>query len=270
VVAHRPESNRPPSPPREPAPALPEDEPPPKATPPETGPDREDATDSSLAPLVKSLQSRKTAERLKACEELGRLGSKAKAASRALCEALLDANPQVRLGAAAALETVNPAIHRLVVTVLVDENLFNRAEAVRKIGKLGPEGKPAVPVLVYFKTQVQDATVVVEALAAIATSEKPVTLQFALWLATDREPSVRIAIARALPRMEGRKEKVAALGLALQGDRHIPVRVAAANALGELGSEAQEAVKVLSAAKTDPSAQVREAAANALEKIQAK
>jgi HEAT repeat protein len=183
-----------------------------------------------------------------------------------LCEALLDVNAKVRLAASEALDTVNPTIRRLVVPVLVDKNLGNRLECILKIGRLGAEGKPALPVLLHFRQQHGGAPVV-QALAAIAPDEEAVTKRFADWLVRDRDEAVRAAVAGALPHMAGGKRYVRTLMHAAQVDLVDPVRVAAVKALGELGPDAKEAMKLLKAAKTDACAAVREAAEQALERI---
>jgi HEAT repeat protein len=220
-----------------------------------------------VTPFVKDLRHRKIPDRLQAIDALARLGPKAKAASRPLCESLFDPSVRVRLAAAEALEKVNPTLHRLVIPVLVDKELENRLECVRKIGELGPEGNPAVPVLLWFKDQYPGGSLIVEALAAIAPDERSVTAQAAAWLTSDRDPYVRLAAVKALPRMAGARDQVRALVYALRSDSVDAVRAAAANALGDLGPDGKDVRTALQLAKTDASAQVREAAERALAKI---
>jgi len=228
------------------------------------------ASEALVAPLIKDLKHQRVADRLKAIGAVAQLGPRGKAASRALCESLLDSNTRVRLAAAEALDRVNPALHRLVIPIMVDKELENRLECARKIGELGPEGKPAVPVVVYFKQQYRGGGLTVEVLAAIAPDDKAVTAKVAAWLTSDNDPYVRLAAVKVLPHMAGAKDHVRALVQVLRGDAVDAVRAAAASALGDLGADTKDADRLLRMAKTDASAQVREAAERALEKMQKK
>src|SRR5205807_219338 len=85
--------------------------------------------------LIRQLASKTTTERLDAVERLGAIGEDASDASRALCEALLDKSQKVQLGAAEALERVNPVLHKLVIPIMVDQNPANRLKAVVELGR---------------------------------------------------------------------------------------------------------------------------------------
>jgi HEAT repeat protein len=218
-----------------------------------------------VGPLVQDLKRQKLIDqRLKTIKAMAQLGPRGKSASRVLCDALLDPSARVRLAAADALANVNPTLHRLVIPIMVDRELETRLECVRKIGQLGVEGKPAAPVVVYFKEQHQGGALAVDVLAAIAPDDKTVTASLATWLTRDSDPYVRLAAVKALPHMQGAKDHAGAIAQALRGDPLDAVRAAAASALGELGRDADQ---VLRLARTDPSARVREAAERALEKI---
>jgi hypothetical protein len=90
--------------------------------------------DALVTGLVRDLKSKRAADRAKTADGLGPLAEKAGLASRALCEALLDTSPQVRLAAEHALEKVIPAFHRLVVPIVVDKDLRERVPAIQRVG----------------------------------------------------------------------------------------------------------------------------------------
>jgi HEAT repeat protein len=256
------------------------DAPPPKAfaspAPPREGATATAARDDSaeresealVAPFVKDFRHQKLHTRLQAIEAVARLGPQGRAASRALCDALLDLNPRIRLAAALALDKVNPTLHRLVIPILVDKELDTRLECLRKVGRLGPAGSAAVPVVVYFKQQYLGGAVAVDVLAAIAPDDPSVTAKMAAWLTSDPDPYVRLLAVKALPHMADAKSQVRALVQSLRTDPVDAVRATAASALGDLGADARDADRGLRMAKADASAQVREAAERALEKIQ--
>src|SRR5262249_2658656 len=155
----------------------------------EAAPSNQEA-DALVVTLTKDLKRASPEGRVKAADALAKLEEKGKAASRPLCEALLDVNQKVRLAAAAALEKVNPTIYPLVLPALVDDSWSNRQAAIAKIERLGLEGKPAVPILLYFKErvgkdQVADPSLLVHALAATAPDEKAITAKIAYWLVKD-------------------------------------------------------------------------------------
>jgi HEAT repeat protein len=228
---------------------------------------RNQDADARVAVLAGDLTSRQVCKRFKATRGLAVLGPQAKAASRALCQALLDRSADVRLGAAAALKKVNPTMYQWVIPLLVDPEPNNHAEPLNQLTRLGREGNPAVPVLLPYQQQ-YGGPAVIETLAAVAANDSAVTARFAAWLAQATDGTKRLAIARALPPLADGRGPVGALVLALSTDRSEPVRLAAAHALGELGRDARAAQGALSRLQTDPSAAVREAAAKALEKVQ--
>ena len=115
----------------------------------------------ALAPLLKDLKDKDARKRLAAAEKLGEMGADAKSASESLVEAMMDSAVPVRNGAAEALEKINPAIHKHVVTILIGQQ---KSVAITKIKDMGTDGLPALPVLVFAYQQVahtdggQDAT----------------------------------------------------------------------------------------------------------------
>jgi hypothetical protein len=182
--------------------------------------------------LVRDLKSKRVADRAKAADGLGPLAEKAGLASRALCETLLDTPPQVRLAAEHALEKVNPAIHRLVVPIVVDKDLRERVPAIQRVGALGEEGNPAVPVLVYFKmNQRIGGQVAVEALAQVDQDKKSLVKLRVGWLLRDPLRLVRAAAAKALGQMRFGRDAFSALIAAVKSDRDDDTLAAAGNAL---------------------------------------
>jgi hypothetical protein len=221
---------------------------------------------------------------IEAAQAIGERGEKAKDARQALCEALLDRRDAVRAAVASALEKVDPRLHKPVVALVVDQDHSLRVEALRSLGALGEEGKPALSLVLRYVMDVTIAvseqsgmgvpigdlphgTTFIRTMAAIAPDDKRVVKALVVCLRLGENPSGRVEAARGLARRSLRKEAVTELVWALKTDTSELVRVAAAKALGDLGPDAKDAVKSLEAAKIDPAAQVREAAAAALLKI---
>jgi HEAT repeat protein len=101
--------------------------------------------DPALAALVRDLEGDSTPARCRAAEELGRLGKVARPATRALCKAATSPDSSVRGAALEALEKVQPALHKPVVTLLVDEDRIKQHQALDTLGKMDGEARPAAP-----------------------------------------------------------------------------------------------------------------------------
>ncbi len=93
------------------------------------------------------------------------MGEKAKPAARALCQAALDPSEKVRLAVLEALEKAHPALHKHLVTLLVDSQHFARGNAAKAIGAMGREGEPALPVLLGLAKRVTQIKVTEEGVA---------------------------------------------------------------------------------------------------------
>jgi HEAT repeat protein len=102
-----------------------------------------------LQPLVARLRTGATAERVKAAEELAALGDKGAPAARALCEAALHPISKVSRSALKALEAINPDLHQPVFVLVVDDKAANHLQAITKLGLLGDQAKPALPVVLH-------------------------------------------------------------------------------------------------------------------------
>lgn len=100
-----------------------------------------------LDPIVARLSDKKAKTRLEAVSELASLGAEAAPATRHLCAAMLDPLPAVRVAALAAVEKTAPKLHTQLQTMAVDAKQANRDAALARIGKMGEDGRPAVPFL---------------------------------------------------------------------------------------------------------------------------
>jgi HEAT repeat protein len=102
----------------------------------------------TVAKLVRDLQSKDSADRIRAAEALGQLKEEGREAARDLCDAATDSEVTVRRAALEALEKVAPTIYNPVSTLLTDDNEFNHIQAVGRLEKMGEEGSVATPVLI--------------------------------------------------------------------------------------------------------------------------
>lgn len=251
-----------------------------------------------VAPMLKGLKSKKATERTSALEELARMGEKARPATSAIVEAMVDSTPAVREAAAGCLEKVDPTIHKQVVSILYDDTLAKQKEAIAQLAALGARAKGAVPILKYrygnpikipFTTGRGVPTIdyalyeALEALVKIAPDDA-LTVGEVLRLVSQPVPvfPVRNAPAQAAQRAaeQGRAtglrligaveatkaKKVTALVAALEDPAN---RVAAIGLLGNFGPDAKPALPALMRLKLDGVAAVREAATRAIDVIQA-
>ena len=237
---------------------------------------------SQVAELVTQLAKGKVqADRVRAADDLRRMGRRAKGATAALCNALFDPATPVKLAALDALKAVNPPVYGPVATLvapLTEADLLfigssGRAEAVAALAKLGADGRAAVPILLWYKPQISkpggwpQVPEVLDALAALAPDEPAVAALLVQSLSKDGYGAARLSAARGLAGVKPTKEAVAALTTAVRGDPEPDVRLAAVKTLGKFGAEAKAALKVLEGARSDPDQRVREAARDALDKI---
>lgn len=240
------------------------------------------AVEAQVAEVVAQLSKGKTpADRMKAADELLKMGTKAKTATGPLCRALFDPSTQVRVAALDALKQVNPDVYAPVaalVSPLSEADLLfmgssGRPEAVTALAQLGAEGRAAVPVLVWYKTQISQpggwpqVPAVVDTLAALAPDDPAVAALLVQGLSKDGFAAARLSAAKGLAKTKASKESVAALAAAVRGDPVAEVRLVAVNALGAFGADAKAALKAIEAAKMDPDQRVREAARAAIEKV---
>ncbi|MCE9566935.1 MAG: HEAT repeat domain-containing protein, partial [Planctomycetes bacterium] len=239
--------------------------------------------DAKVAALVLQLGKGKTpADRIKAANEILALGQKAKAATSALCLAIFDSAPQVRVTALDAMKVVNPEVYgpvaRLTTPLTDTDFLFmgasGRPEAVVALAKLGSkEGRPAVPILIAYKRIISrpggwpHVPAVVDAAVGLAPDDPAVIAMLSDGLLKDGYTEARVTAAKALLVTKATKESVAALATAVRSDPAAEVRLEAVKTLAGMGADAKAALKSLEKAMTDPDARVREAARDAVEKV---
>lgn len=218
---------------------------------------------------IEVLKRGKAKEKIEVCQELAKMGPRAKGASRALCGLLLDANQSVRLKASEALEAVNPVVQKLALDVLIDTDAAVRGKAATQLENMGEEGKPAIPVLIHVLDRgISDGgEIAIRALAAIGADDKTVASRMGYWLTNYGDGDVRLAAVRAVPQLEHARECIVPLTVSVRGERSEVIRAAAAEALGEVGKGNKTAERALAAAKTDRAEAVRQAADQAMRKI---
>jgi hypothetical protein len=104
---------------------------------------------AELQPIVGRLKAGTAEDRVKAAGELAEMGDKAQPAARALCEAALDTSQKVSRTALQALEKVNAELHQPIFVLVVDDKAANHEQALLKLGNLGEQGAPALPVVLH-------------------------------------------------------------------------------------------------------------------------
>jgi HEAT repeat protein len=248
-----------------------------------------------LAPLLKDLKDKNPAVRQKAIESIAEMGADASAASEQLINALNDKAPAVQQSALDALEKVNPALHKPVLTLLVDMNFQTKMDAVKELGKLGSDAKPAIPLLLrFYQSQSQYdprnpypywqhwcGVEILVSLNAIDSESKDflATLTNAISINKEsthpqrngfldskvRQKAIDLALELVKSKKLDASKTVKPLVSAL-ADKSC--RVQAIKALGELGVDAKDAIPDLTKLKTDSDKDTREAAIDALKKIQ--
>ncbi|MCE9564300.1 MAG: HEAT repeat domain-containing protein [Planctomycetes bacterium] len=255
----------------------------PEPTPVNRVPPPDPELDAKVAALAMQLGKGKTpADRTKAANEILALGPKAKAATSALCQAIFDSAPQVRVTALDAMKVVNPEVYgpvaKLTTPLMDTDFLFmgasGRPEAVAALAKLGSkEGRPAVPILIAYKKLISrpggwpHVPAVVETLADLAPDDPAVIAMLCGGLLKDGYTEARESAAKSLLKTKATKESVAALATAVRSDPEADVRLEAVKTLAGMGADAKAALKNLEKATTDPDARVREAARDAVEKV---
>lgn len=241
--------------------------------------------EDKLKSLIKNLQSKNMQAQLKAIAELELLGSDAKPAGAALVEfGMMNSNPKVREAANTAFEKIDPEIYKQVLTILVDNNYFNRFQAVDNLRKMGANAKAAVPAIkMYYGVIIrkkiypsypypvikalieivpEDLAVQQEVLRSVAAKDD-VILELSRGVVIETYRKELIEDMRIL-KIDPKKQVEALLaGLAVsQKDRVLII-----NELAKMGTDAKAALPVLMKHKTDRDKNVREAATAAVDAI---
>jgi HEAT repeat protein len=106
------------------------------------------ADGDKLEALAKELKSKNPHVRLKAAQELGKLGPKAADVAKGLCDAVLDPNLAVSRAAFQALEKVQPELHKPLTKLVFNKTPRIQIEGARELAKLGPDAEPAAFLIV--------------------------------------------------------------------------------------------------------------------------
>lgn len=246
-----------------------------------------------LQALIKQIRlSRDAKSRIKALEELGKLGPDAKEASQAIIEVMMERGPMVRQAASDALERVNLPLHGPVLKIVVDD--AKRLTAVDELVGLEAEAKPTIPLLLaVFRTEmaaggssqirtsegVPPAAKVLQAMVRIAPEEKSV-VQAVLDTITVKGAGGTGKLASSGG--ANNPIRLYAIDFALEMDKLDPkpltkalmtathdqiAKLKAIEALGELGPRAKEALPLLKKLKLDSEEKVRDAATASVERI---
>lgn len=239
-----------------------------------------------LVPLVKEMQAKDVKVRLKAIAELELLGAEAKPAGAALVEyGMMNANAKVREAASTAYEKIDPEIHKHVLTILIDADSENKAQAVRTLQQMGVKAKGAVPAIKYFHASVASersrrrlppAYYTLHALVIIAPEDSVVRQAILSSVSApdgamptddyraDAQDRKKIIEDMKALKIDTKKQVEALLsGLAVSKSH----RVVIIQELGKIGSDAKAALPALTALKSDGEKTVREAASAAIDAI---
>ncbi len=242
-------------------------------------PDLDAATIEALTTTLESGNG-PPGSRLRAAEGLGKMGQKCNAPriTRALCQALVDwKHDEISATKALdALEKINPALHEAVILVYHDRELKNRAEGLQRLIKMGPDGKPAQPIVLGFKEdfcdrypqRIEAGRLTIQALAIMGADDLAMAKRFRTWLNRYNE-RYKLEIVLVLPRMKHRASCVGALVTLLKDNLNPPLQIAAAASLAQFGDDAkQSSVKTaLEGLKNSQDRDLRDAAKKALQSI---
>jgi HEAT repeat protein/S1-C subfamily serine protease/uncharacterized Zn finger protein (UPF0148 family) len=237
---------------------------------PEEEPVSEEAV-AQIPNLIRRLEAKDASARLDAVQSLGKIGTEANLAFGQLFKALKDSDALVRRAATDAVERVPP--HKTDVPMLCEickspeENLQTKILAIKALGKLGADGRDALPVIVEAIKGKDELLkrAAFPSLISIGPETKDVPLLVDFLKGTDSD--YRKMAAEALIRL-GPKAKPALPNLKelLKNDDKV-LRLAAARAIELMGKAGRDAVAALKESLKDDEAEVALAAAHALIKI---
>ena len=107
-----------------------------------------EANRPALNEITNGLKSQRIADRLKAADDLAKMGDDGREMARALIESMMGAGSGNAERFLDALKKIHPDLYKPVVSLLVDTNYTNKVRAIISIAALGTDGNAAVPVLV--------------------------------------------------------------------------------------------------------------------------
>ena len=233
--------------------------------------------------LLKRLKSGTDNEKLDALDELKSLGTKGRFATKAVCHAMLDADPKVKDAAAETLEVNDKYIYKHATTLLVDKSASEHRQTLIDLERKGGDAKTIMPILVnrydfYSKAaEPQWNTLAMPALSAMARIDsKDKTVISYIQESLNGKQAVVVLGAQKLIDRDNPKDYAPTLIKLLDATypsdkgKQVEVRIQAITMLGEFGRDAWDAVPRLRQMKKDENARVRNAATTALEHIQAR
>lgn len=235
-----------------------------------------------LQGLIKQLRGRDAVAKVKAAQELAKMGEQAQPASKALCEAVLDKSSKVAIAAMESLEKVNPEIHKPLSTLILDQDYRNQVQAAKELGSMGDKAEAAVPVLIdrLRKEMAKDSSeVFFDELARACFGalqqigpEDPENIKTVKLLAgpTTRNHDARTAALLTLEKIAGddekrRKEFLPVMRSALDNPQ---CQLTAIKIVAEYGTLAKDLLPTLKKLKLSPREAIREAAKDAVDRIE--
>jgi HEAT repeat protein len=108
--------------------------------------DKDDVS-PDLAALIKGLRNKQSKIRIKAAEDIGKLGEEAAPAAKPLCNAMMDGSAKVATAALDSLEKVRPDLYKPLSTLVLDSTPAKQLAAVKEIGLMGEKANPAMKLL---------------------------------------------------------------------------------------------------------------------------
>jgi hypothetical protein len=258
-------------------------------------PSPEECKKFELDRLVKQLKGENAPERTQAAKELAARRTDARSVSADLCELTLSRDEAIRILALETLEQVNPELYPHVLTLTVDRNPQKQEAAIRAIGQMAANGKPALPILLsridryrqmdpkplIIRRENQALEFEVVTAAAIAPDD-PAVIKLLVGLARpNRDPAQSSIRESALAAIEeigkkhsaSRKQFVPTLVEILSEPRDespsgAPLLSTVIRVVGAFGSDARDAVPALKKLKFSPDETIRQAAADSLRMIE--
>jgi HEAT repeat protein len=208
--------------------------------------------------------------RLAAVGSLARFGAQAKEAVPVLIEAMKD--DELRRLTVLALASIGPdakAAVKALADALLDGDKDTRTFSLVALGRFGPAAKEAVPNLVTLLGE-KDRTLRFQVLGVLSLigPDAKAAVPDLIKLFDTKDKALHTRVAAALAKIG--KPAVVKLVVALNDDNAY-IRLGAANALGGIGPDARGSYNYLLVhAQRDPIAEVRKAAEDALSKVAAK
>jgi hypothetical protein len=241
---------------------------------------------------MNSLKNGNAPSKAAALEKLTKIGRQGLPASELVIGALSDRSSLVREKALPALESVNPELYPLIVTLLVDRNASKRDGALDGLRNLGEPAKPAAPMLLYMlnncasirrsgynfspsrvidclETICPDAPLYCEALLLFIQPSRNNMQHFDYYGSSEgnadsRPQAYRLIAEKVKHGLINPRKATEALTSALSDSTNIVVII---KSLGEIGQGAKSAIQVLTRLKLHENGSVRQAASDALDRI---